>query len=202
MSAVRFLVADSSPAIQTFTQQLLVQFGVEPGWIACAATPDAALTLARETPPDFVLTDSFSKHPIDGMSLVHEVRQLRPDLRWAMTSAADADRLRDVARAQGALFFLGKPFTAADMKSALSQAMHTWVHEHPHAGRFARGTRKVAASTRAVASAPVQTFKMGDAVEYLGVRDTVRHVIFRRGELVVQLAHTPGIVSADKLRKL
>jgi hypothetical protein len=34
------------------------------------------------------------------------------------------------------------------------------------------------------------------------VRDTVRHVIFRRGELVVQLSNVSGMVPATKLRKL
>jgi hypothetical protein len=48
----------------------------------------------------------------------------------------------------------------------------------------------------------VPAYKAGDYVEYQGVRDTVRHVIFRRGELVVQLSNVSGMVPATKLRKL
>ena len=44
--------------------------------------------------------------------------------------------------------------------------------------------------------------RRADLVDYQGNRDSVRYVIFRRGELVVQLERTPGMIPAVKLRKL
>ena len=44
------------------------------------------------------------------------------------------------------------------------------------------------------------TLKVGDQVLYRGKRDTVRHVIFRKGELMVQLTDAQGIMPAEKVR--
>lgn len=202
MSAVRFLVADSSPALQTFTKNLLVSYGFEAGWIRTVASPQAALAAAREEAPHFLLTDYFSKSDTDGVALFGELQQIQPELRWCLMGADLPADVAYRAKRQGALFVLDKPFGVHDMKTAMGRALEQWGQDNHEVGRRMPGYRR----PRMVPSVPVvpdtPTFAAGDFVDYKGTRDTVRYVIFRRGELVVQLDKTPGMVPATKLRKL
>lgn len=202
MSAVRFLVADSSPALQTFTKNLLVSYGFEAGWIRTVASPQAALAAAREEAPHFLLTDYFSKSNIDGPTLHGEIKQIQPALRWALMGANMPADVMQHAKQHAALFVLDKPFGVHDMKTAMGRALEQWGQDNHEVGRRMPGYRRA----RAVPAIPVipdtPTLSAGDVVDYQGTRDTVRYVIFRRGELVVQLDRTPGMIPATKLRKM
>lgn len=202
MSAVRFLVADSSPALQTFARNLITGYGFEPAWVAVASTPEAALASAREQAPHFLLTDCFSKEPTTGLLLAAELKKNTPDLRWALMSARMDEELDTLARNAGAMFQLAKPFAAADIKTAMGKALEQWGQDNHEVGRRMPGYRRPRAVPVVPVVPDVPAYKAGDYVEYQGVRDTVRHVIFRRGELVVQLSNVSGMVPATKLRKL
>ena len=74
MSAVRFLVADSSPALHTFARKMIVGYGFEANWIHTAASAESALALANDIAPHFVLTDCFSREATTGLQLVETLR--------------------------------------------------------------------------------------------------------------------------------
>jgi len=202
MSAVRFLVADSSPALQTFAKNLLVNYGFDSAWVMTASSPEAALAAARDNTPDFLLTDCFHKHDLDGMGLVQEVKRVNAGLRWALISAHMQPDLTTQAEQHGAMFQLPKPFGVHDIKSAMGRALEQWGQDNDEVGRRMPGYRR----PRVVPAVPIipdtPPLKAGDLVDYQGNRDSVRYVIFRRGELVVQLERTPGMIPAVKLRKL
>lgn len=202
MSAVRFLVADSSPALQTFARNLIVGYGFEAAWVRIAPSPEAALAAAREEPPHFVLTDCFSKEDLQGLALVQDIKTQNPELRWALMSAHLHTELSDTARRQGAMFQLEKPFGVYDIKTAMGKALEQWGRDNHEVGRRMPGYRRprIASNVPLVPDTPA--FKAGDMVDYQGNRETVRYVIFRRGELVVQLDKTSGMIPATKLRKL
>lgn len=197
MSATRFLVADSSPAIQTFLRQLLEGYGFEPGSIKTANTPQAALEFAAGHPPDLLLTDSFPKEQLSGLALHQALLQHNPQCQFGLMAARMDATLQEQAESAGALFALAKPFTATDIKAAVAQALEALSIHHP----------QVASKLRP--QAPVRTtvplpprIQAGDAVIYQGRYETVKNVILRQGELVVHLQGTPGMVPASKLSRV
>lgn len=195
MSVIRFLVADSSPALHTFLRQLFEGYGFEPGSIKTAHTPQAALEMAADHPPHLLLTDSFPKEVLSGLALQQALQQQHPLCRWGLMGAQMDTALKEQAQAAGALFLLDKPFTAADIKTAVAQALDTLAAHHPLIAQQLRRQAK----GRTVAMPP--RLQAGDAVLYQGRYETVKTVILRQGELVVHLAGTPGMVPASKLSK-
>jgi len=212
MSTVRFLVADNSLALQTFAKNLIVGYGFDANWVQIAPNPDAALAAARERAPHFLLTDCFSRHSTNGLELVKALQELRPALRWALMSDKNDETLAAQARALGAMFQLVKPFTAPDIKSAMHKALTAWGQEKEEIASLLQSVPLTSNTTPSrtkseVRVVPVRqlvpnmtTLKVGDQVLYRGKRDTVRHVIFRKGELMVQLTDAQGIMPAEKVR--
>lgn len=196
LPAIHFLVADSSPAIQTFLRQLLEGYGFEPSWIKTTSTPHAALEVAAEHQPHVLLTDCYSKDAINGISLHQSLQKFNPQCQFGLMSAYMSPTLAEQAQRAGALFQLSKPFTAADIKAAMAEAMEQMAQRHPWMASNLRP-----AQARPVVP-PLPKFKAGDAVLYQGRYETVKDVIFRQGELVVHLLGTPGMVPATKITKL
>lgn len=198
MSAILFLIADSSPAIQTFLRQLLEGYGFEPSWIHTTGSPQAAMEVAARHRPDVLLTDCHSKTSISGFALHQSLLQQNPQCRLGLMSAhMDADMAAQAQQAS-ALFHLAKPFSLADIKAAMAKALAQLAEDHPV---VAQKLRPAAAPARP-ALPVLPKFQAGDAVLYQGRYETVKDVIFRQGELVVHLLGTPGMVPAVNLTKL
>jgi CheY-like chemotaxis protein len=192
MSDVRFLVADANPSVQKFFQQLIVGYGFEADSIKTASTPHAALALASEHAPHMLLSDCYTDGELSAFDLHREALTRNPDCRLALMSAQVNDTLTQQAQQANALFYLAKPFTAAEVKQAMADALALLGKQHP----------AIAKKMQRPVLPALPKFKAGDAVLYLGRYDTVKHVILRQGELVVSLLGTPGMVLASKLTKL
>jgi DNA-binding NtrC family response regulator len=213
MPDVRFLVADANPSVQKFFQQLIVGYGFEADSIKTASTAQAALALATEHAPHMLLSDCYANGEVSAFDLHREALTRNPDCRLALMSAHVNDTLTQQAQQANALFYLAKPFTAAEVKEAMSRAMEQLGNQHP---AIARKLHSAVAPTNQAGAAPTSAktatqrpilpalpkLKAGDAVLYLGRYDTVKNVILRQGELVVHLVGTPGMVPASKLTKL
>jgi CheY-like chemotaxis protein len=197
MSATRFLVADSSPAIQTFLRQLLEGYGFEPGSIKTASTPQAAVEFAAGHPPDLLLTDSFPKESLSGLALHQTLLSHNPQCQLGFMAAGMDATLQEQAESAGALFVLAKPFTAPDIRTAVAEALEALSIHHPHVASKLRPQAPIRLSV------PLPPrIQAGDAVIYQGRYETVKNVILRQGELVVHLQGTPGMVPASKLSRV
>jgi CheY-like chemotaxis protein len=201
MSAVRFLVADSSPALHTFVRKMLGGFGFEAAWVHTAHSADAALAVARDIDFHFLLTDCFHSDKLTGLDLAARLRATQPQLRWALMSDTLGPAMAQKAEHTGAMFQLRKPFSALEMQSAMGKALEVWGRDFDEVGRRMPGYRRPRHSGLLEVPIEAPAFKAGDQVVYNGTVDTVRNVIFSRGELSVQLTETPGVVAAHKLRK-
>ena len=202
MSAIRFLIVDASPSLHTFEQHLLTGYGFESGGIKCVSNPLGAREVAKELQPDFLLTDWFAKEPLQGIDLHQKVLAINPDCRFAMLSADASNNNRQLAQEAGAIFLMQKPCTAQELRLALANAMELLAVESP----------KIAAHVRAkhnatVAPAPepltvkLPKFEVGEQVLYRGRQSSVKYVILRRGELVLALNGTPGLIDASEVQK-
>jgi DNA-binding NarL/FixJ family response regulator len=204
MPDVRFLVADKSPSVQKFFQQLIVGYGFEPESVKTAGTPDAAMALASAHAPHMLLSDCYTAADVSAFDLHREALSHNPHCRLALMSAHVNDTLTQQAQQADALFYLAKPFTAAEVKDAMSKALALMSKHHPGVAQKLRPAASPArpAPTPRPSLAPMPKLKAGDAVLYQGRYETVKDVILRQGELVIHLLGTPGMVLASKLTKL
>lgn len=203
MPAISFLIADPSQAVQTFIRKPLEAYGFHAASIKTVATPQAAREVAAEIKPDFLLTDTFAREGMSGIGLHRAVQKHNPDCSLAMlgtgVTAADQEEAHDA----GAYFLLAKPFTAEAFRSALAKALEQLAHKHPHIAQQVTAQTKAAATPAPQIVLPdLPQYKPGDQVSYKNRRETVKHVILRRGELVVQLHGEAGLVEASKLQRL
>lgn len=204
MPDVRFLVADASPSVQKFFQQLIVGYGFEADSIKTASTAQAALALSTEHAPHLLLSDCYTDAEVSAFDIHRAALTRNPHCRLALMSRQLNEALTLQAEQADALFYLAKPFTAAEVKQAMAAAFEMLGKRHPEIAQKLQGTA-AGASQPAPAPRPslpvLQKFKAGDDVLYLGRYDTVNNVILRKGELVVSLLGTPGMVLASKLTK-
>lgn len=202
MPALSFLIADPSQAVQIFIRKQLESYGFDAASIKTVASPSAALEVAAELKPDFLLTDAFTKEPMSGLALYNAVQKHNPECSFALMGATAGAAEQSDATVAGAYFLLAKPFTAEVFQSTLAKAMGQLAQKHPQIAQL------VLAQTRATPPVPkivlpnLPQYKPGDQVSYQNRRETVKHVILRRGELVVQLHGLAGLVEANKLQRL
>ena len=117
--AGRVLVIDDEANIRTMLRVCLEAAGYE---VALAATADAGLAAARKAPPDLCLVDLR----LGGSSGLDVVRSLAHDAPTTavvlITAYATIDNAVDAMRA-GALDYLPKPFTPAQVTLTVGRAM-------------------------------------------------------------------------------
>ncbi len=202
MSAVSFLISDPSPALQTFTQQLLSGYGFDAASIKTTSNPHAAAEVAASLKPDFLITDWFAKESLTGIALHEAIQKTQPNCQFALLSPVDDPNYVLESVQAGALFVLAKPFTADAMRSALRTALEQLGQSHPGIAQ------KLSALPNQPKPRPVPIqipslpqFKAGDRVVYANRTEVVKYVILRRGELVLQLDGIPGMVEASKITR-
>ena len=200
MSAVSFLISDPSPALQTFTQQLLSGYGFDAAAIKTTSTPHAAAEIAASLNPDFLITDWFAKESLTGIALHQAIQKTQPNCRFALLSPVDDPTYILEAEQAGSLFLLAKPFTAEAMRCALRAALEQLAPLHPGIAQKLNAVRNQPKPRPvAVQLANLPQYKPGDRVVYANRTEVVKNVILRRGELVLQLDGIPGMVEATKI---
>jgi CheY-like chemotaxis protein len=200
MSAVSFLISDRSHALQKFVQQVLASYGFDAASIKTADDPHAAAEVAQSLRPDFLLTDWFAKESLSGIALYRSILKTSPHCRFALLSDSNSPSHRQEEAAQaGAMFLLAKPFTADDMRSALGKALEQLAPSHPHIAQRLHSGSQAPSRPVKLQLPNLPQFKPGDRVLYANRTESVKHVILRRGELVVQLEGFPGLIEASKI---
>lgn len=202
MTAISFLIADPSQAVQTFIRQQLEAYGFPAATIRTMSTPQAAREASAEIKPNFLLTDTFAKESMSGIGLHKAVQKHNPHCSFAMlgtsVTAADYEEAHDA----GAYFLLAKPFTAAAFHNELAKAMEQFAQIHTQIAEQVMAHIKAAAPATKIVLPDLPQYKPGDQVSYQNRRETVKYVILRRGDLVVQLHGVTGLVDATKLQFL
>jgi DNA-binding NtrC family response regulator len=142
----RILVVDDEPNIRTMLRVCLEGAGYD---VTLAASGEAAVASARRSPPDLAFVD-LRLGAMDGLALTRALAQEAPTAAVVLITAyATIDNAVDAMRA-GAVDFLPKPFTPAQVlhtvDKVLGQArMRQELTELKRAGAAAGCTR---ASTR------------------------------------------------------
>ena len=202
MSDSCFLIVDPSPAVLTFIRKFLEGYGLNASTVKTASSPTTAIEAASGVKVDFLLTDWFPKDLITGIALHEALRIDSAGCKLALLSQTISPTHEQEARQANAMFLLGKPFTADELRTELIRALEKMGKSQlkPAASPTAQGAARDRVMSIRMPDTP--QYKPGDQVSYLNRRETIQHVILRRGELVVQLLGHSGMVEATKIRRL
>jgi two-component system chemotaxis response regulator CheY len=203
MSAVSILISDPSPALQTFLQKQLAQYGFDAAAIKTTGNPQAAAEMAASIKPDFLITDWFVKEDLTGIDLFHRVVQHNPQCRLALMAQGASATQEQQALEAGALFLLAKPFTVDTAREHLAKALEQLAKTHPQIALRMAARAQAAEPARATIRPQLPIlphYKPGDRVLYRDRVEVVQHVILRRGEMVVQLQGVTGLVELKQVQ--
>ena len=113
------LLVDDEPSILTIFQLILSMEGHE---VRTALKGDEAITFVARGGIDLVVCD-VRMSPVDGFEVLRQVRQLQPGIPVIIVSAyGDPDAISKLV-ALGALSFLQKPTSPAQLVEAVNNAL-------------------------------------------------------------------------------
>lgn len=117
----RILVIDDEHVIRELMREILELGGYD---TVGAETPERALALLDEEDISLVVSDIVMPG-LSGLELLGEVRALHPDLPVILVTGAGTDEHVNEAMARGADGLVIKPFSHADLRSAVASALET-----------------------------------------------------------------------------
>ena len=143
---------------------------------------------------------------MSGIELHERLKTVSADCRLALLSFDVSAQHEADAIEAGSNFLLRKPFTAAELKATLMQALEALAKERPALHARLTAAMKTAPPGGRVAPTimlpVIPSLKVGDRVQYQDKTETVQVVVVSQGELVVQLRGSPALISAAKLKRI
>jgi two-component system response regulator PilR (NtrC family) len=116
----RILVVDDEPVVRALTVEILRRSGYDPHGVGSARS---ALELLETEPFDLVVSDVVMPE-MTGVELLHELRELRPDLPIVlMTGGSHEPERTSKAVELGASGLLYKPFSHAELNAVVATAL-------------------------------------------------------------------------------
>ncbi len=126
-TADHVLVIDDDATIRTLISELLIHDGFT--ITSCANGHQALVEAAKSTPIAAAITDWTMPDP-SGVTLIHALRNLRPDLPILICCGHPASELNE-ALALPNVGYLGKPFNPESLTTTLHQLVTTAHQVHP-----------------------------------------------------------------------
>jgi two-component system chemotaxis response regulator CheY len=117
----RFAVIDDAPFIRELLKQLATQAGGV--CIGEAETGTGGLELVRRFLPDVIFLDLVMPGK-NGLEIIAETKLIWPELKIIACSTLDDEKTMSRARALGVDVYLTKPFTQAQITSALERLLN------------------------------------------------------------------------------
>lgn len=112
---LKILVVDDQQTMRGLARQCLARLGVQD--VALAASGDAALEVMAERKFDIVISD-LNMPGLSGVDLARKIKA-HPVLRSTPVFLATSDAYRDEADDETIDYFVAKPFSVADIRSAI-----------------------------------------------------------------------------------
>ena len=115
MGYPRVLVIDDEENFLSLVSKVLGKEGYE---VKTAADGTQALKRLEDEPFDLALVD-IRMHPMDGLSILEQIKSRQPDAKVIMLTAYPADKTRTLAFLKGAIACLVKPIDIDDLKETV-----------------------------------------------------------------------------------
>ena len=116
---MKILVVDDSKAMRMIVTRTLRQAGFGGHDILEACDGREGLARVAQDAPDLVLSD-WNMPELSGIEFLRALRAQGNDVRFGFVTSESTDAMRQTADETGALFLIGKPFTADTFAEALS----------------------------------------------------------------------------------
>ena len=114
----KILVIDDAGPVLVLCVNVLQAVGYP---IRTATGGEAALELVRQEPFDLLLVD-YKMPGMNGFEVVEHARAIRPALPFVLMTAHGTPEIMTEATRLGFAGFLSKPFTPAELRSAVAKA--------------------------------------------------------------------------------
>jgi two-component system chemotaxis response regulator CheY len=112
------IIEDSKP-MRNLIKRTLKQAGFGDHEIIEAGDGEAGLSLIKSSKPDLVLCD-WNMPKMNGMELLKTLKREAIDVKFGFVTSEQSQEMRDDAQSEGALFLIGKPFTAENFNRELT----------------------------------------------------------------------------------
>jgi two-component system chemotaxis response regulator CheY len=116
---MKILIVDDSKAMRMIVTRTLRQAGFGDHTILEACDGAQGLTAVADEQPDLVLSD-WNMPEVTGIEFLRRLRASGNDVRFGFVTSESTDAMRAAAAEAGALFLIGKPFTAETFAEELS----------------------------------------------------------------------------------
>ena len=117
--SLKILVVDDQQTMRGLARQCLARLGVQD--VALAASGDAALEVMGAQKFDIVISD-LNMPGLSGVDLARKIKA-HPVLRSTPVFLATSDAYRDEADDDTIDYFVAKPFSVADIRSAIERQL-------------------------------------------------------------------------------
>ncbi len=118
----RILLVDDDDLSRSTVHQMLERAGHE---VTSTGNGREGITMVQQAPFELVITDLIMPDT-DGLELIQELNRLTPSVRVLAISGGgrvNANEYLTVARKFGASAVLAKPFSTAELREAIAQAL-------------------------------------------------------------------------------
>ena len=114
---IRTLIVDDEMDICHLLTTILKRKNMEASFVNSLSEARSAL---KEAHPDILFLDNYLPDGL-GIDFIHYVREQYPKIKVVVITAHDSMRERERAIAEGAVEFIGKPFTVEMINSTLEK---------------------------------------------------------------------------------
>ena len=119
---MKILVADDSRVMRQIVVRTLRQAGYDGHDVIEAANGREALDLVDAEAPDLVLSD-WNMPEMTGIECLRALRASGSSVPFGFVTSEGSEEMRAVAREDGALFLIAKPFTPEAFEAALAPVL-------------------------------------------------------------------------------
>jgi len=119
---VKILVTDDSRVMRQIVIRTLRQAGYDDHDIIQAENGREAFEMVGAESPDLVLSD-WNMPEVTGIEFLRALRASGNDVRFGFVTSESTDAMRATAEQAGALFLIGKPFTAETFAEQLGPVL-------------------------------------------------------------------------------
>lgn len=116
----KILVIDDAGPVLVLCVNVLQGVGYA---LRTATRGEAALDLVRQEPFDLLLVD-YKMPGMNGFEVVERARAIRPDVACLLMTAHGTPEIMTEATRLGFAGFLSKPFTPAELRGAVAEALN------------------------------------------------------------------------------
>jgi two-component system chemotaxis response regulator CheY len=116
------VIADDSSVMRRIVSRTLRQVGLSNLEILEADNGAALVDLVLANQPDLVLSD-WNMPEMSGIELLKALRAAGNPVRFGFVTSESTPAMRNTADENGAMFLIGKPFTAETFSTALADVL-------------------------------------------------------------------------------